>query len=133
MGSIEVLFLALFPQQQEIADMLHVNRKGNRKVQSCRISLDEGMLGPMGVECRSRRALQGTCQIPVGVQCGLYSPKLLLDKAIGPGEMWGGGGVVYMVVLQELGELIRGKQRTIVSVNQDRQSIQGDELLQALT
>ena len=46
--------------------------------------------------------------------------------------MGGGSELVYVVALQELGELIRCEGRALIGVDKARQSILRDELLQAL-
>ena len=47
--------------------------------------------------------------------------------------MEGRGDMVYVMVLQELGKLIRCKRGTIVCVEQGRWSVLGDEFLQVHT
>ena len=54
-------------------------------------------------------------------------------KPLDWGKCGAGSDVVYVVVLQELGEIIRHEGSTIISVDKARQPILGDdELLQAL-
>ena len=80
------------------------------KVLLCRISSGEGMLGHMGVECRSRRSsasdLLASC-ILCAVQHGFNGPNLSFYKAIRLRDVRGQGYMINMVVPQELGELIR--------------------------
>ena len=83
---------------------------GYWKVLLCRILWDEGMLGPMGVDCRSRRSsfsdLPASCVVLTMV---LIVLTLTFNVSIGPGEVGGRGDMVYVMALQELGVLIRCK------------------------
>ena len=56
------------------------------KVLLCRISLDEGMLGPMGVEHRSRRSPSSDLMVSCVVLSSLHGPNLMFYEAIRLGK-----------------------------------------------
>ena len=93
----------------------------------CRILWGEGMLGPMGVDCRSRRRsssnLPASCIVLYCTCIGLYGSNLALNEPIRPGEVGERGDMVYVVALQELGKLIGHKGGTIIDVDKAGQFI----------
>ena len=57
----------------------------------------------------------------------------MFNETIRQGKVGRRSYMVYVMALQELGKLIRCKRGTIVSVEQGRWSVLGDEFLQAHT
>ena len=81
---------------------------GHLKVLLCRILWGEGMLGPMGVDYRSRMSSLG--DLPAS--CVVLSVVLMVliwhsMNSLDQGKWGKRGDMVYVVVSQELGKLIR--------------------------